>query len=60
MIYHLNVCRLWTRGLMKCSYDITTHRAKIVEAFFYFYILELIVNYLASINLGKLVNRWDM
>jgi len=43
---------------MNCSYDITTHRAKVVEAFFlYFYILKLIVNYLTSINLGKLVNQ---
>jgi len=43
---------------MNCSYDITTHRAKGVEAsFLYFYILKLIVNYLASINLGKSVNQ---
>ena len=38
--------------------DITTHRANVVGAsFFYFYILKLIINYLASINLGKLVNQ---
>jgi len=61
MIYQLNVCILWTHGLMKYSYDITTHRAKIVEAsFLYFYILKLVVNYIASINLGKLVNQWDL
>ena len=43
---------------MKCSYDITIHRVKVMEAsFLYFYILKLIVNYLASINLGKLVNQ---
>jgi len=42
---------------MKCSYDITTYRAKVVEAsFLYFYILKLMLNYLASINLDKLVN----
>jgi len=43
---------------MKCSYNVTAHRAKVVETYFlYFYILKLIVNYLASINLGKLVNQ---
>jgi len=47
MIYQLNVCRLWTYGLIKGSYDITTHSAKLVEAF-------------SIINLGKLVNQWDM
>jgi len=47
MIYQLNVCRLRTHGRMKYSYDITTHRAKVVEAS-------------SSINLGKLVNQWDM
>jgi len=46
---------------MKCSYDVTTHRAKVVETIFlYFYILKLIVNYLASTNLDKLVNQLDM
>jgi len=47
MIYQLNVYRLWTHGLIKCSYDITTHHAKVVEAS-------------SSINLGKLVNQWDI
>jgi len=43
---------------MKCSYDIKTHCAKVVEVFFlYFYTLKLMLNYLASINLGKLVNQ---
>jgi hypothetical protein len=43
---------------MKCSYDITTHRAKVVEAsYLYFYTLKLMLNYLASINLGKIVNQ---
>ena len=44
--------------IMKCSYDITTHRAKVVEvSILYFYTLKLMLNYLASINLGKLVNQ---
>jgi len=40
MIYQLNVHGLWAYGLMKCSYDITTHCAKVVEAS-------------SGINLGK-------
>jgi len=43
IIYQLNVCRLWTYGLIKCLYDITTYCAKVVEAS-------------SSINLDKLVN----
>jgi len=47
MLYQLNIYRLWTYGLIKCSYDIRTHHAKVVEASL-------------SINLGKLVNQWDI
>ena len=65
MIYQLDICRLLYCVISKkntwayeVSYDITTHRAKVVEAsFLYFYIHKLMLNYLASINLGKLVNQ---
>jgi len=43
MIYQLNVCKLWTHGLLKCSYNITTYCVKVVEAS-------------SSTKLGKLVN----